>query len=201
MANSPQLESVKQIFRSMGERAEALGTIDGFRLAADEMTSAFTLDEDIVCDRVGAGGVPAEWVTAPGAAEDRVLLYLHGGGFVVGSVRSHRVMMSRLSRASACRVLGIEYRLAPENPFPAAVDDSVAAYRWLLSKGFDPGKITIGGDSAGGGLTVATLVALRYLGEPMPSAGICISPWVDLEATGESMTTKPESTEGHRWTA
>ena len=192
MANSPQLESVRQMMRSMGERAEALGTIDGFRVAFEETAANFKLDEDITCERVGAGGIPAEWITAPGAAEDGVLLYLHGGGYVIGSMRTYRVMLSRLSRSSGQRVLGIEYRLAPENPFPAAVEDSVAAYRWLLSQGFQPGKIAIGGDSAGGGLTVATLVALRYLGEPMPAAGICISPWVDLEATGESMTTKAE---------
>jgi acetyl esterase/lipase len=192
MANSPQLQSVREMFQALGERSQALGSIDGFRLAAEEMVSEFTLDEDIVCDRVGVAGVPAEWVTASGADEDRVLLYLHGGGYIIGSVRSHRVMMARLSQAAASRVLGLEYRLAPENPFPAAVEDSVAAYRWLLSEGCDPGKITIGGDSAGGGLTMAVLVALRYLGEPMPAAGICLSPWVDLEGTGESMNTKAE---------
>jgi monoterpene epsilon-lactone hydrolase len=192
MAVSAQLESVKQMMRSLGERAESLGTVDGFRLAFEEVMSQFSMEDDIVCERLGAGGVPAEWITAPGAAEDRIVLYLHGGGYVIGSMRGYRVPLSLLSRASASRVLGIEYRLAPENPFPAAVDDSVAAYRWLLSKGFDPRKITIAGDSAGGGLTVAVLVALRYLAEPMPAAGICISPWVDLEGTGESMTTKAE---------
>ena len=190
MANSSQLETVRQMMRSMGARSEALGTVDGFRLAFEETAATFKLDEDIVCERLGVGGIPAEWVTAPEAAEDRVLLYLHGGGYVIGSMRAYRVMLSRMSRASTSRVLGIEYRLAPENPFPAAVEDSIAAYRWLLSQGFRPEKIAIGGDSAGGGLTIATLVALRYLGEPLPAAGICISPWVDLEGTGESMTTK-----------
>ena len=163
MANSPQLESVKQLFRTLGERFQALDSIDGIRLATEEMMSEFTLDADIVCEKVGAAGVPAEWVTATGAAEDRVLLYLHGGGYIVGSLRGYRVTLSRLSRAAAVRVLGLEYRLAPENPFPAAVEDSVAAYRWLLSQGIHPRKIAIGGDSAGGGLTVATLV-LSQLG-------------------------------------
>jgi acetyl esterase/lipase len=192
MATSAQLELVIQKCRSLGERAQALGTIDGFRLAFEEMMSQFTLDGDITCQRVGAGGVPAEWIAAPGAAEDRVLLYLHGGGYVIGSMRGYRVFLSRLSRASGGRVLGLEYRLAPESPFPAAVEDAVAAYRWLLSKGVDHRRITIGGDSAGGGLTVATLVALRYLGEQMPAAGVCMSPWVDLEGTGGSMSSKAQ---------
>jgi acetyl esterase/lipase len=192
MAASAQLELVIQKFRSFGERGQALGTIDGFRLAFEEMMAQFALDGDITCQRVGAGGVPAEWVAAPGAAEDRVLLYLHGGGYVIGSMRGYRVFLSRLSRASGGRVLGLEYRLAPESPFPAAVEDAVAAYRWLLAQGVDPKGITIGGDSCGGGLTVATLVALRYLGEPMPAAGVCISPWVDLEGTGGSMSSKAD---------
>ena len=192
MAQSQQLDTVIQKFRSFGDTTRALRSIDGVRVAFEELMSEFPLDEDIVCDRVGAGGVPAEWVTAPGAADDRVLLYLHGGGYVIGSMRGYRVMLSRISRTSASRVLGIEYRLAPENPFPAAVNDAVAAYRWLLSGGYDPGKIAVAGDSAGGGLTIALLVALRYLGEPMPAAGVCMSPWVDLEGTGESMQTKAE---------
>jgi acetyl esterase/lipase len=192
MAASAQLELVIQKLRSFGERGQALGTIDGFRLAFEEMMSQLALDGDITCQRVGAGGVPAEWIAAPGAAEDRVLLYLHGGGYVIGSMRGYRVFLSRLSRTSGGRVLGLEYRLAPENPFPAAVEDAVAGYRWLLSQGVDPRRIAIGGDSAGGGLTVATLVALRYLGEPMPAAGVCISPWVDLEGTGDSMSSKAE---------
>ncbi|MEK7807049.1 MAG: alpha/beta hydrolase [Chloroflexota bacterium] len=190
MAASAQLELVIQKFKTFGERGKALGTIDGFRLAFEEMMSQFNLDGDINCHRVGAGGVPAEWVAAPEAAEDRVLLYLHGGGYVIGSMRGYRVFLSRLSRTSGGRVLGLEYRLAPESPFPAAVEDAVAGYRWLLSQGVDHRRITIGGDSCGGGLTVATLVALRYLGEPMPAAGVCISPWVDLEGTGDSMGSK-----------
>ncbi len=196
MAASQQLDTAIQMWRSLGERTQALapvvGIVEGFRVAIDEMGSQFQLDEDIQPERVGVGGVPAEWITAPGTAEDQVLLYLHGGGYLGGSMRSYRVMLSRLSRASGMRVLGLEYRLAPENPFPAAVEDSIAAYRWLLSQGVSPENIVIAGDSVGGGLTPATLVALRYFGEPMPAAGVCLSPWVDLEGIGESMTTKAE---------
>src|SRR5216683_7721089 len=111
--------------------------------------------EDIKTERVSAGGVDAEWVSAPNAAADRVVLYLHGGGYVIGSVKTHRDLMGRVSRAAKARVLGLDYRLAPEHPFPAAVDDSVAAYRWMLEQGLKPARIAVAGDSAGGGLAVA----------------------------------------------
>lgn len=196
MAITPQLESVKRMFISMGERSMELGTVDGSRLALEEMMSQLPLDDDMVYEGINAGGVAAEWIsTGDSTGENsngKVMLYLHGGGYVIGSMRAYRGFLSKVSRATDARVLGLEYRLAPEFPFPAALDDAVAAYRWLLSQGIDPGRIVIGGDSAGGSLTIATLVALRYLGEPMPAAGVCISPWVDLEGTGETMTSKAE---------
>ena len=136
--------------------------------------------------------MPSEWVAAPEADSTRAMLYLHGGGYVIGSIASHRELAARLSRATSSRVLVIDYRMAPENPFPAAVDDAVAAYRWMLANGFDSARITIAGDSAGGGLTVATLVALRDAGVPLPALGVCISPWIDMEAIGESMTARAE---------
>jgi len=117
-----------------------------------------------------------------------VIFYLHGGGYVIGSINTHREMVARLSRASAARALAIDYRLAPEHPFPAAVDDAVAAYRWLVGSGVNPRRIVVAGDSAGSGLTMATLVALRDAGEPLPAAGVCLSPWVDQEGTGDSMS-------------
>ena len=152
----------------------------------------FQLAEDVKCEAVDAGGVPAEWVTAPGAVEERVIYYLHGGGYVIGSISTHREMASRLSRAAAARVLLIDYRRAPENPFPAAVEDSTTGYRWLLSTGVNPARVVIAGESAGGGLTVATLVALRDAGDPLPAAAVPVSPWVDMEALGESMNTKAD---------
>jgi len=145
---------------------------------------------DVQCERVNAGGVDAEWVCAPGAANDRFVLYLHGGGYVIGSVKTHRDLMARLSRAAKARVLGLNYRLAPEHPFPAAVDDAVAGYKWLLAQGAKPGRIAIAGDSAGGGLAAATLVAIRDAKLPTPAAGVLLSPWIDLEGIGESMTTR-----------
>jgi monoterpene epsilon-lactone hydrolase len=145
---------------------------------------------DVKCEPVSAGGVPAEWIVPPGAADDRVILYLHGGGYVMGSINTHRAMVARIARASQAKALAIDYRMAPEHPFPAAVDDATAAYRWLLAEGYKPGKIVISGDSAGGGLTLATLIALRDAGTPLPAAGVPISAWADLEGTGASIRTR-----------
>src|SRR5215470_16152930 len=114
---------------------------------------------DVNCQPVDAGGVKAEWIVPPNAAADRVILYLHGGGYVMGSINTHRAMVARIARASQARALALDYRLAPEHPFPAAVDDATAAYRWLLAQGYKPNKLVISGDSAGGGLVLAALVA------------------------------------------
>jgi acetyl esterase/lipase len=119
-----------------------------------------------------------------------VLLYLHGGGFSAGSVVSHRAMVTETGRAAQARTLAIDYRRTPEHPFPAALDDALKAYRWLLAHGVQPDRIAIGGDSAGGGLTLAVMVSLRERGLPLPACGWCISPWVDMEARGESYATK-----------
>ncbi|MBZ5532874.1 MAG: alpha/beta hydrolase [Acidobacteriia bacterium] len=130
---------------------------------------------------VSEGGVRGEWlVPKSGAPQRKVLLYLHGGGYVSCSPRSHRPITANLARLLGQRVFSLEYRLAPEHPFPAAVDDASAAYRWLLSQGFAPRNIAIAGDSAGGGLTVATLLRLRREKQPLPACAACLSPWVDL---------------------
>lgn len=139
---------------------------------------------------VDAGGVKAQWIAAPQARQDCAVLYLHGGGYMFGSVHSHRDMCERLSRAAQARVLALDYRLAPEHPFPAAVEDAASAYRWLLAQGLRPQRIAICGDSAGGGLAVATMLALKRAGDPLPGCAAAVSPWVDLEATGGSMETK-----------
>jgi acetyl esterase/lipase len=164
--------------------------VNEMRAHLEQMAEAFPVAADIRSEPVDAGTVPAAWVSAPGAAEDRVILYLHGGGYAIGSIDSHRALAGSLSRTARARVLLIGYRLAPEHPFPAAVEDSTAAYRWLLRQGVEPSRIVIAGDSAGGGLTVATLVALRDAKERLPAGGVCISPWLDMEGSGESMTTR-----------
>ena len=140
--------------------------------------------------RVDADGVPAELVSSGEASSGRAILYLHGGGYVIGSPATHRELARRLSVAADADVLSIDYRLAPENPFPAAVEDAVSAYRWLVGQGCDPAGVAIAGDSAGGGLTVATLVSLRDQGLPLPACGVCLSPWVDMEGIGDSMTSR-----------
>ena len=147
---------------------------------------------DISVTPVDVDGTAAEWLDAPGVDSDRVLLYLHGGGYVIGSIATHRGLTAALSRAAHCRVLALDYRLAPENPYPAAVEDATKAYRWLLAQGYGNGNIAISGDSAGGGLTLATLLSLKASATPLPAAAVPISPWTDMEGSGESMQTKVE---------
>jgi epsilon-lactone hydrolase len=165
-------------------------TLEQQRASFEQLAAMFPVDADIKCESVTANGVKSEWVSAPEAESGRAILYLHGGGYVMGSINTHRSMAARLSRAAKARVLVIDYRLAPEHPHPAAVDDSAAACRWMLAQGLKPSRIAVAGDSAGGGLTTATLVAIRDAKLPLPAAGALVSPWVDLEAIGESMTTK-----------
>ncbi len=183
---SPQLQQVIDAMKAMASKVGA--SVPEMRAAMDEM--ALAPQPDVKCQPVSAGGVPAEWIEAPGADASRAVLYLHGGGYVMGSLKSHRDLMGRISRAARARVLGLDYRLAPEHPFPAAVDDGLAGYRFLLNQGFQPSRLAIAGDSAGGGLTVATLLAARDAGVALPAAAVCLSPWVDLEGTGESMKTR-----------
>jgi|SRR5579885_2820373 acetyl esterase/lipase len=183
-----QLDSLIQMLKSQPLNPNL--SVQETRAGFEQMAAMFPVAGDVKCEPVSAGGVKAEWVSAPGADPNRAILYLHGGGYVIGSINTHRSLAGRLSRASKARVLLIDYRLAPENPHPAAVEDAVAAYRWMLQQGLKPSRIAVSGDSAGGGLTVATLVAIRDAKLAMPAAGVPISPWVDLEGIGDSMTTK-----------
>ncbi len=161
-------------------------TVAETRAGFEQLTQMFPLAPDVTHESVDAGGVPAEWVSVPESRADRVILYLHGGGYVIGSLNTHRELASRIARATHARALVIDYRLAPEHPFPAAVEDATAAYRWLVRAGVSPSRIALAGDSAGGGLTLATLLALRDAQQPLPAAGVCMSPWTDLEGTGAS---------------
>lgn len=137
---------------------------------------------------VDAGGVPAEWFSVPESDPDRVFLYLHGGGYAIGSINSHRDLLARLCIASGMSVLAAEYRLAPENPFPAQLEDAQRVFSWLTeARGIAPERIVIGGESAGAGLTLATLVSLRDQDSPMPAGGVLLSGWFDLTARSTSM--------------
>src|ERR1700722_1241930 len=148
---------------------------------------------DVLVEEVSAGGVPAHWLTAPGADDGRVLLFLHGGGYEFGSVGSDGELAARLGRASGMRVLFPEYRLAPEHPFPAAIDDVLAVWRWLRAdQDLSARSIAVAGDSAGGGLTVALLVATRDAEEALPAAAVLMSPTVDLTSSGASMTERAD---------
>jgi len=162
------------------------------RKRLDTLTSRFAIPADVHVEPVDANGVQAEWSWSSQADSSRVILFLHGGGYLSGSIDSHRPLATEIGRVTGARTLALGYRLAPECPFPAAVEDALAGYRFLLSRGMEPRHIAIGGDSAGGGLTLAVMVAARAAGLPLPACGWCISPWVDLEALGQSMTSKAD---------
>ena len=154
---------------------------------------AYGLAADVAVEPATANGVRAEWTFTPNDDRNAALLYLHGGGYVIGSLDSHRHLAAEAGRAAGIAALALDYRLAPEHPFPAAVDDALAGYRFLLARGIMPGRVALAGDSAGGGLVVALMVAIRDAGLPQPACGWCISPWVDMEAIGETMASKAEA--------
>jgi len=183
---SAQLAKVLDIIKSQPRNPEA--TIAQMRNGMERVSERVA--PDIKCDPIMAGGVSAEWIVPPEADKDRVILYLHGGGYVMGSVNTHRAMIARIARAAQARALALDYRLAPEHPFPAAVDDATAAYRWLISTGYKPRHIAVAGDSAGGGLAIATVLALRDARVDLPGAVVPISPWTDMEGTGNSVESK-----------
>jgi monoterpene epsilon-lactone hydrolase len=148
------------------------------------------LPEGTHVESVDVDGIPAFWIAPPDADAERVILYLHGGAYLLGSLLSHRDLVARLSRAASTRSLLLEYRLAPEHVFPAAVDDALTAYRWLLAQGTRPEHIVLAGDSAGGNLSLALLQMLRDRDMPMPAGAVLLSPWTDLAGAVESRTTR-----------
>jgi epsilon-lactone hydrolase len=182
---SEQLAKVLELLQSMPRNPDA--TIERMRGGMEKISERVA--GDVKCEAVNANGIAAEWIVPPGAASDRVILYLHGGGYIMGSINTHRATVARIARAAQARGFAIDYRVAPEHPFPAAVEDAAAAYRWLLAQGYQPSRIVIAGDSAGGGLVLAALLSLRDSGAPMPAAAVPISPWTDMEGTGASVKT------------
>lgn len=167
--------------------------LDGQRVQYDKAERFFKLPPDVGVEPVQVGRLPAEWLRPAGARADATVLYLHGGGYAIGSAKSHRHLAVAIAKAAGTRALLVDYRRAPEQPFPAAVEDAVASYRWLLATGQAAQRVVVAGDSAGGGLTVAMLLALRDAGTALPAAGVCISPWVDLTCSGLSYQTKAAS--------
>jgi acetyl esterase/lipase len=165
-------------------------TVAEMRAGFEALARQYAPPADTNIAKVDAGGVPAEWVSVPGGDPSRVILYFHGGGYTIGSAETHRDLVARLCRAAGARALSVDYRLAPEHPYPAAVDDAVASYRWLLDQGVPRGMIAVAGDSAGGGLALGTLLALRDKGLPLPASAVCMSPVTDHLKTGASMDGK-----------
>lgn len=156
-----------------------------FEYTANAEQQRFPIPENVERKTVSVNGVPAEWQIVPDSRKDRVLLYLHGGGFIMGSPNTHRLLTVALAEATRTSVLSLDYRLAPEHPFPSSLDDCTAAYNWLLSTGIAPKNIVIGGDSAGGNLTLATLLKLKDSGTPLPAGAVCLSPPADMTGTDE----------------
>jgi len=149
------------------------------------------IPEGTVIDPITINGMPAEWVRARDSRQECAVLYLHGGAFVMGSPMTHRELAARFSAETGTGLLVLDYRLAPEHPFPAAIEDAIAAYDWLLGRGYASEQVAIGGDSAGGSLTVQSLLALKGDGKPMPAAGFCMSPPLDwVRFDGESYQTR-----------
>jgi acetyl esterase/lipase len=171
-------------------KAALAGTLDQVRQAFEVMLTQSPVVPGVAFEQETAGGLPASWCIPAGAIREQVLLYLHGGGYVIGNSRAYRPMGSEFASRLRTRVLIPDYRLAPENPFPAALDDAVKVYRWLLDQKISSKSIVLAGDSCGGGLTVATLVAIRDAGLPMPAGAAVISPWADLEVNSDSFVSK-----------
>ena len=181
------MKAIKKTFQSGGDGVEV------WRKGLNTITAALMLPEDVKAEPVDIEGVPAKWISTPETIQDKLLFFLHGGGHVSGSIKTHQDFAARLSRVSKARVILIDYRLAPEHPFPAGLEDAVKAYKWLIEdEKINPKNLIIGGDSAGGNLTLTTLLKLRELNIDLPIAAILMSPWTDLVGTGESMKTKVE---------
>ena len=162
------------------------------RKRLDEVGSAWSAAGDVTHEAVDVDGIAGEWSIAPGSRADRALLFFHGGGYCSGSIRSHRFLVTEAGRAGGLRTLAVEYRLAPEHPFPAAFDDALTAWRFLRRNGLPARHIAVGGDSAGGGLTVALMNRLKGMDEALPACAWLLSPWTDLTMSGGTQKTKDE---------
>ncbi|MBM3273223.1 alpha/beta hydrolase [Candidatus Kaiserbacteria bacterium] len=192
-----QAHSLKAIFglrralrRQRDHNADTTQYLEQKRTSADGWTRWLKPAPGIDCGPANLPGLAAEWIRHPAyRSSGPVMLHLHGGSYTGGSITSHRPLVSNIARVTRGRALLIEYRLAPEHPFPAALDDAVMVYRWLLQNDIHPQQIVISGDSSGGGLALAALLALRDGGQPLPAAAVCISPWTDMVCDSETWVT------------
>ncbi len=184
----PPFPSIDEISEGLSDEHRHI--IEERRARMERMARLSPTPGETRVERVDADGIRSEWVSHPGTKQDRTLVYLHGGGYYAGSLTTHQGLAARIALAADARVLLVDYRLAPEHPFPAAVEDATRICRWLLRQGFAPERIAVAGDSAGGGLAVAAMLELKAAGEPLPEAAVCLSPWFDLAGTGESIETR-----------
>jgi len=172
---------------------DANNTLQRQRALLESQAKRVPMPPNVDVQQITVGSLSAEWLLPFGASHDRAVLYLHGGGYTMGSCNTHRALAARISIASKTPLLLIEYRLAPEHPFPAALEDSRNAFRWLIGQGILSRRIAIAGDSAGGGLAVAATIALRDANDPLPVAVACLSPWTDLTVSGDSISTRAKA--------
>jgi acetyl esterase/lipase len=187
---SPESRRIRVSF--VNDREAEPSPIEAQRAQWEASVAEANANLDAAITPVDIQGMPGEWVAAPATDADGVLLFLHGGGYNAGSCITHRALAAQLARAARVRVLLIDYRLAPEHPCPAAIEDAARAYRWLLAQGIAPQQVAIGGDSAGGGLALAALIELRDNGVQLPAAAFLLSPWLDMALSGESMQTRAQ---------
>jgi len=160
------------------------------RQRLDEVGSVWPVADDITLEPVDVAGVPGEYSIAPGSDASRVLMFFHGGGYCSGSIRSHRRLVTEAGRAAGARTLAVAYRLAPEHPFPAALEDALTVWHFVREQGIAARHIAVGGDSAGGGLTLALIGQLQVAGEELPACAWLLSPWTDLTMSGSTLATK-----------
>lgn len=182
--SDPEIAALRALIASRPRSTE----IAQRRRDIDERGRQFPVPADVAIEKTTVGGVKAEWNIPPDSDPGTAIIYVHGGGYVIGSLDSHRHLTAEIARAAQTRVLALDYRLAPEHPFPAPVEDTLGAYRELLTAGMAAKRIGLAGDSAGGGLVVGAMLAIKEAGLPLPGAGWCVSPWVDMEALSASFT-------------
>lgn len=187
---SEEMQTAARLLREQGTFQG--DTIDVAAMREQMSATLAPVDEDISSQDMTLAGRPTRHVEAPGARQDRGLLYFHGGGYVLGGLDTHHELMGRLSRYCQAPVLGLDYRLAPEHPYPAAVDDATTAYLELIERGIKAEQILLGGDSAGGGLALACLLRLKAEGQPLPAGAILFSPWTDLTGSGASTISRAD---------
>src|SRR5215813_4497621 len=181
-----EIDAIREL---LGSKPRPTGWADR-RQRLDEVGSTWPIADDVRVEAVDLGGIAGEWSTVPGSEADQVLLFFHGGGYCSGSLLSHRRMVTEAGRKAGRRTLAVGYRLAPEHPFPAALEDAMKAWRFLREQGISARDIAVGGDSAGGGLTIVLLTQLRDTGMELPGCGWLVSPWTDLTLSGETLASK-----------